>query len=103
MKRLLRISFDLSLLSFIPIILWFFLGIIVDKNLINIFTLTYPLQFIFYIFRSVFSSGADLLLWYISSLFSCGLLQEVNSIEAAKTDVSISFNIGFKNVFLFFI
>lgn len=43
MKRLLRISFDLSLLSFIPILSWFLLGIIVDKNLINIFTLTYPL------------------------------------------------------------
>ncbi len=60
MKRLLRISFDLSLLSFIPIILWFLLGIIVDKNLINIFTLTYPLQFIYYIFRSVFSIGANI-------------------------------------------
>ena len=60
MKRLLRISFDLSLLSFVPIILWFLLGIIVDKNLINIFTLTYPLQFIYYIFRSVFSTGANI-------------------------------------------
>lgn len=60
MKRLLRISFDLSLLSFIPIILWFLLGIIVDKNLINIFTLTYPLQFIYYIIRSVFSTGANI-------------------------------------------
>lgn len=60
MKRLLRISFDLSLLSFIPIILWFLIGIIVDKNLINIFTLTYPLQFIYYIFRSVFSTGANI-------------------------------------------
>lgn len=60
MKRLLRISFDLSLLSFIPIILWFLLGIIVDKNLINIFTLTYPLQFIYYIFRSVFSTGTNI-------------------------------------------
>lgn len=60
MKRLLRISFDLSLLSFIPIILWFLLGIIVDKNLINIFTLTYPLQFIYYIFRSIFSTGANI-------------------------------------------
>lgn len=60
MKRLLRISFDLSLLSFIPIILWFLLGIIVDKNLINIFTLTYSLQFIYYIFRSVFSTGANI-------------------------------------------
>lgn len=60
MKRLLRISFDLSLLSFIPILLWFLLGIIVDKNLINIFTLTYPLQFIYYIIRSVFSTGANI-------------------------------------------
>lgn len=60
MKRLLRISFDLSLLPFIPIILWFLLGIIVDKNLINIFTLTYPLQFIYYIFRSIFSTGANI-------------------------------------------
>lgn len=60
MKRLLRISFDLSLLSFVPIILWFLLGIIVDKNLINIFTFTYPLQFIYYIFRSVFSTGTNI-------------------------------------------
>lgn len=60
MKRLLRISFDLSLLSFIPIISWFLLGIIVDKNLINIFTLTYPLQFIYYIIKSIFSIGANI-------------------------------------------
>ena len=60
MKRLLRISFDLSLLSFIPIISWFLLGIIIDKNLINIFTLTYPLQFIYYIFKSIFSTGANI-------------------------------------------
>jgi len=59
-KRLLRISFDLSLLSFIPIISWFLLGIIVDKNLINIFTLTYPLQFIYYIIKSIFSTGANI-------------------------------------------
>lgn len=60
MKRLLRISFDLSLLSFIPIISWFLLGIIVDKNLINIFTLTYPLQFIYYIIKSIFSTRANI-------------------------------------------
>lgn len=60
MKRLLRISFDLSLLLFIPIISWFLLGIIVDKNLINIFTLTYPLQFIYYIIKSIFSTGTNI-------------------------------------------
>lgn len=60
MKRLLKIGFDLSLLSFIPILSWFCLGIIVDKNLINIFTLTYPLQFIYYILKSIFSTGANI-------------------------------------------
>lgn len=60
MKKLLRIGFDLSLLSFVPILSWFLLGIIVDKNLINIFTLTYPLQFISYIIKAVFSIGANI-------------------------------------------
>lgn len=60
MKRLLRIGFDLSLLSFISILSWFLLGITIDKNLINIFTLTYPLQFIYYIIKSVFSTGANI-------------------------------------------
>lgn len=60
MKRLLRIGFDLSLLSFIPILSWFLLGITIDKNLINIFTITYPLQFIYYIIKSVFSTGANI-------------------------------------------
>ena len=41
MKRLLKISFDLSLLSFIPIISWLLLGIIVDKNLIKSLEKTY--------------------------------------------------------------
>lgn len=60
MKRLLKISFDLALLSFIPILSWFCLSLIIDKNLINIFTLTYPIQFIWYILKSVFSTGANI-------------------------------------------
>jgi len=59
-KRLLKISFDLALLSFIPVLSWFCLGLIIDRNLINIFTLTYPLQFIYYILKSVFSTGANI-------------------------------------------
>jgi len=59
MKRLLKISFDLSLLSFVPVITWFLLGILVDANLINIFSLTYPLQFVYYILKSIFSTGAN--------------------------------------------
>jgi len=60
MKRLLKISFDLALLSFIPILSCFFLILIIDKNLINIFTLTYPIQFIWYILKSIFSTGANI-------------------------------------------
>lgn len=60
MNRLLRISFNTLLLSFIPILSWFLLGIIIDKSLINVFTLTYPLQFIYSIIKSVFSTGANI-------------------------------------------
>ena len=60
MKRLLKISLDLSLLSFIPILSWFCLSLIIDRNLINIFTLTYPIQFIWYILKSIFSTGANI-------------------------------------------
>lgn len=60
MQRLLKISFDLALLSFIPVLSWFCLGIIVDDHLINIFTLTYPIQFIYYILKSIFSTGANI-------------------------------------------
>lgn len=60
MKRLLKISFDLALLSFIPILSWFCLSLIIDRNLINIFTLTYPIQFIWVILKSIFSTGANI-------------------------------------------
>lgn len=60
MKRLLRISFDLALTSLIPVISWFVLGILIDKNLTNVFTLIYPIQFIWYICQSIFSTGANI-------------------------------------------
>ncbi|MDD3187462.1 MAG: hypothetical protein PHD02_03200 [Bacilli bacterium] len=60
MKRLLKISLDLALLSFIPVISWFLLGLIVDKDLINVFGLTYPIQFLWYILKSIFSTGANI-------------------------------------------
>ena len=60
MKKLLRIGFDLSLLSFIPILCWLFLSFTIDKNLINVFTITYPLQFVYYILKSIFSTGANI-------------------------------------------
>lgn len=60
MKRLLRICFDSLLLSLIPVLSWFTLAYIVDSRLINVFTLIYPLQFIFYALTSVFATGANI-------------------------------------------
>lgn len=60
MKRLLRISFNSAFFSFIPILSWFVLGILVDKNLTNVFTLTYPIQFIYAMFKSIFGTGANI-------------------------------------------
>ena len=41
MKRLLRISFNQAIFSFMPILSWIMLGVILDNNLANVFTLTY--------------------------------------------------------------
>lgn len=60
MKRLLKISFDQALLSLTPILSWFCLSLLVDKNLINVFSLVYPLQYCYYIIRSPFSTGANI-------------------------------------------
>ena len=40
MKRLLRISFNSAIFSLIPILSWFMLGLLVDKNLVNVFIST---------------------------------------------------------------
>lgn len=60
MDRLLRISLDSAIFSFIPILSWFALGSIVDKNLINVFTLTYPIQFIWGMLNAMFGTGANI-------------------------------------------
>lgn len=58
MRRLYKIGFNYGLASLIPIISWFILGILVDKDLANIFSLTYPLQFIWGILANIFGTGA---------------------------------------------
>ena len=60
MRRLLRISFNQAIFSFIPILSWTMLGLILDKNLANVFTLTYPLQFIWHMFKAMFATGANI-------------------------------------------
>lgn len=60
MNRLLRISFDTLLTSVTPILGWFLLGILVDKNLINIFSLVYPIQYVISSIHSIFGTGANI-------------------------------------------
>ena len=59
MKRLLRISLDTLLISTMPIIMWILLGIILDKNITNVFTLTYPIQFVITLLLSIFAIGPN--------------------------------------------
>ena len=60
MKRLLRIASNSAIFSFIPILSWFCFGLLIDKNLVNVFTLTYPLQFIYALLKSIFATGANI-------------------------------------------
>ena len=60
MKRLLRISLDTLLTSTLPIIMWILLGIIENKNITNVFALTYPIQFIITLIISIFGAGANI-------------------------------------------
>lgn len=60
MNRLLRIGFDTLLTSVTPILGWFLLGILIDKNLINIFSLIYPMQFVISSIQSIFGTGANI-------------------------------------------
>ena len=60
MKRLFRVSFDILITSIVPIISWFLLGIILDSNLINVFSLTYPLQCLMGMIIAIFGVGANI-------------------------------------------
>lgn len=60
MKRLLRVSFDILITSIVPIASWFLLGIILDNHLINIFSLTYPLQCLMGMIIAIFGVGANI-------------------------------------------
>lgn len=60
MKQLLKISFDQMLLSLTPILSWFCLSLLIDPEIINVFTLVYPLQYIYYIINSPLAIGANI-------------------------------------------
>ena len=60
MKRLLRVGFDYALSSIFPLSTWVVLSIVLDSRLMNVFSLTYPFQFISSLLSNVFSTGANI-------------------------------------------
>ena len=60
MKRLFRVSFDILVTSIVPIVSWFLLGIILDSHLVNVFSLTYPLQCLMGMIIAIFGVGANI-------------------------------------------
>lgn len=59
MKRLFRIGSSNFLASFLPVLSWLLLGIILDPNLVNVYSITYPLWFIYSLMVCIFGSGAN--------------------------------------------
>lgn len=59
MKRLSQISFNIFLTSLFPILSWLILGIIFHENVANIFSVTYPLQFVFTVLLITLGTGAN--------------------------------------------
>lgn len=60
MKRLFRVSFDLLIISIVPVLSWILLGFILDSNLANTFSLTYPLQCLIGAIVAIFGTGANI-------------------------------------------
>ncbi len=60
MKRILQISLDNLLTSILPIIMCILLGFTITKEISNVFSLTYPLQFLYMIFISLFAVGPNI-------------------------------------------
>lgn len=60
MQRLLRIGFNKFIFSFTPILVWFLVGIIIDPRLVNVFSVTYPMQFIYQILLAMFGTAPNI-------------------------------------------
>ncbi|MBR3269710.1 hypothetical protein IKG07_00420 [Candidatus Saccharibacteria bacterium] len=60
MQRLLRISFNNFVFSLVPIVVWFVIGLIIDSRFVNIFSLTYPMQYICLILVALFSTAPNI-------------------------------------------
>lgn len=59
MQRLLKFSFNALLISGINMLIWITLGLFFGHNITQIFTITYPIQALMLVLKSVFGTGAN--------------------------------------------
>ena len=60
MKRLLRVSLDTLICSLMTTLTWFLLSALIDRTLLTIFIITYPIQYLSNALRSVFATGSNI-------------------------------------------
>ena len=60
MKKLLQIALGLFMFSIFPMITWLVLGATINESIVNVYSLTYPAQFLWLILKAIFSSGANI-------------------------------------------
>lgn len=60
MKRLLRIGASIFSLSIFSILTWIVLGITISPEISNVFSITYPIQFISLLFLSLFGKATEI-------------------------------------------
>ena len=98
MKRLLQISLDTLLTSVLPIVMWILLGFIITKEISSVFALTYPMQFFYMIFVSLFAVGPNITakklknesIVYSNMLFGCICVGILTLILVLNADIYIS-------------
>lgn len=107
MKRLLQISLDTLLTSVLPIIMWILLGLIITKEISSVFSLTYPLQFFYMIFISLFAIGPNITakkeknenVIYSNMIFGCIFVGILTLILSFHADVYINIMNMNKNIY----
>ncbi len=61
MKRLLKVGLGLFAFSLFPILSWLVLAVTLgEPEIANVFSLTYPIQFIWILLKSIFATGANI-------------------------------------------
>lgn len=83
MQRLLKFSFNTLLISGINMLIWITLGLFFGHNITQIFTITYPIQALMLVLKSVFGTSANVFKY------------KENAKQADDTGITIGIIFGF--------